>query len=184
VAAGNYVPVKQFDRLIGAVQELRRRGIGVPLILYGRTKPPVDPAHQRRLEALAAATPGVELRDHDPQWRDALRGEDVFVHAAGREAFGIVVLEAFARGCRVVVPEGLFLPELGLAPPVPGVATFPAEGTEAGLAEALAGALQLAEPAARLWEQRRPHRELFAPAAAGARLGALYARVGAGRGGR
>jgi len=111
-AAGAYVRVKQFDRLIRAVGLLRREGFDWPLEVYGRSRPAVDPVHDAELERLAADTSGVELRGYAGDWASALRGEDIFVHPADLEAYGIVVLEAFARGCRVVVPPESILDEI------------------------------------------------------------------------
>jgi glycosyltransferase involved in cell wall biosynthesis len=111
-AAGAYVRVKQFDRLIRAVELLRREGLDWPLELYGRSQPAVDPVHDAELERLARGTSGVHLRGYTGDWASAMRGEDVFVHPADLEAYGIVVLEAFARGCRVVVPPESILDEI------------------------------------------------------------------------
>ncbi len=112
VGAGAYVRVKQFDRLLGAVGLLRAEGWDWPLEIVGRSEPPVDAEHDRELGRMAAGVGGVTLRGYMGGWAGVLRGEDVFVHAADREAYGIVVLEAFARGCRMVVPRESVLDEM------------------------------------------------------------------------
>ena len=112
MAAGAFVRVKQFDRLIRAMGVLRAQGVDWPLAIYGRSDPAVDPAHDRELATLAGAVSGVTLCSYRSAWADDLRGQDVFVHPADREAYGIVILEAFARGCRVVVPPENVLAEL------------------------------------------------------------------------
>jgi len=111
MAAGAFVRVKQFDRLIGAMSVLRTQGVDWPLAIYGRSDPAVDPVHDRELAALAGGVPGVTLCRYRSAWADELGGSDVFVHPADREAYGIVILEAFARGCRVVVPPESVLSE-------------------------------------------------------------------------
>lgn len=139
-AAGAYVRVKQFDRLIGAVGLLRREGWDWPLEIYGRSDPPVDPGHDRELELAASRTAGVFLRGYCGDWASALRGDDIFVHPADREAYGIVVLEAFARGCRVVVPPESILQEvaggLGAADGVVSATSTSPEGLAAAMREA------------------------------------------------
>jgi glycosyltransferase involved in cell wall biosynthesis len=122
VAAGSFARVKRFDGLIEAVRLLRSRAIDRPLEIYGRNDPPFDAAYDAELAALAAATPGVRLRPYDPRWADALREEDVFVHPTAHEGFGIVMVEAYARGCRVVVPRGTVLADL---PAGPGLVVVP-----------------------------------------------------------
>lgn len=155
VAAGAYVRVKQFDRLLEAVRCLRREGVTVPVAIYGRSTPPVDPACDAELEALATEVGGVHLRGYQAGWAAELEAGDVFVHAADREAYGIVILEAFGRGCRVVVPPGSVLEELAGDPRgMDGVRV--AAGTEpAGLAEALRRALEDRVDAGGRWAGRR-----------------------------
>lgn len=151
VAAGAFVRVKQFDRLLSAVALLRRRGVSVPLVIYGRSEPPVDPACDAELVRQAAEVGGVELRAYDAAWAAGLRAGDVFVHAADLEAYGIVILEAFGRGCRVVVPPASVLGELGCR----GDGVEVAESTEPSV---LAGALERAlagEPDATTWWEGR-----------------------------
>ncbi|MBL9127647.1 MAG: glycosyltransferase family 4 protein [Verrucomicrobiales bacterium] len=115
VAAGAFVRVKQFDRLLRAAEVLKPESGGAtwPGAILGRSSPPVDPVHDAELAALAASVGGVELRPYSGAWVEFLRGDDVFVHPADLEAYGIVVLEAFARGCRMVVPPESVLDELG-----------------------------------------------------------------------
>ncbi|MGE4180830.1 MAG: glycosyltransferase family 4 protein [Limisphaerales bacterium] len=155
-AAGAFVRVKQFDRLIRAVGLLRREGWEKPLEVFGRSDPPVDPAHDSELERLATATPGVHLRGYSSTWGSALRGEDVFVHPADLEAYGIVVLEAFARGCRVVVPPENILGEVAVGEMRTAGGVVVATSTEPGaLAAAIRTAEGMAGDAADWWAARR-----------------------------
>lgn len=159
VAAGAYVRVKQFDRLLAALAILRREGVSVPLEIYGRSTPPVDAGCDGELAARAAEVGGVTLRAYDRAWADGLRAGDVFVHAADLEAYGIVILEAYGRGCRVVVPPASVLEELlpgGGAAGGEGAGVFVAASTEPSeLAGALRAALADRGEAGNRWGVRR-----------------------------
>lgn len=155
VAGGAFVRVKQFDRLLEAVGRLRAEGCATPVEVFGRSDPPMDREYDRILERLAGNLTGVVLRPYAGGWADTLRGNDVFVHAADREAYGIVVLEAFARGCRVVVPpESIFNELAGDWRAAGGVEA--AESTQPdALAAALSRALASTGDAGDRWERRR-----------------------------
>ena len=152
VAAGAYVRVKQFDRLLAAVGLLRREGVTVPVEIVGRSTPPIDPVHDRELEALATTIGGVTLAGYASAWASRLRAGDVFVHAGDIEAYGIVILEAYGRGCRVVVPPVSVLDELGAR----GDGVFVAASTRPeDLAAALRRALADRGEASGRWRERR-----------------------------
>lgn len=172
VAAGALVPVKRLDVLIEAVRRLRSAGENLPLVIFGRSTQPPDAKHQRIIEKLAASVPRIEFRDHARNWCDELRSEDIFVHTADREAFGIVILEAFALGCRVLVPEGVFAPELGLTRSPTGLASF--RGEAAGLAEAIQVMRAVKPDASAWWAERRALADGFTAGGAAPSLAELY----------
>ena len=123
--------------------------------IVGRSTPPVDPGHDRELEALAGAMGGVNLRPYAGAWAEVLRGDDVFVHPADREAYGIVVLEAFARGCRLVVPPESVLNELGGDWREAGGVEVAATTEPEGLAAAMRRAMATGGEARERWRRRQ-----------------------------
>lgn len=155
VAAGAYVRVKQFDRLLGAVARLRGEGVAAEVEIFGRSDPPIDPECDRELAAQAAGIPGVRLRAYSGRWAAELRAGDVFVHPADLEAYGIVVLEAFARGLRVVVPPRSVLDELGDGVREAGGVEVAASTAPGDLATAMRRALGERRTASARWEGRR-----------------------------
>jgi glycosyltransferase involved in cell wall biosynthesis len=102
---------------------------------------------------MAKQNPRIYLHKWDEQWTDHLGYSDIFIHA-GMESFGIVMLEAFAKGCRMVVPRFTFLDDL------PHVGIFFADLTPESLAKSLAQA-NARTPPFDLWESRRVFKKQF-----------------------
>jgi glycosyltransferase involved in cell wall biosynthesis len=101
---------KNFGALVSAFVALRREhGIPHRLVLAG-----VDSGSGPELRRLAGEHP-VELTGYVSDARlDALiRGAEVFVHPSLYEGFGLVLLEAMARGTPVVAARATALPETG-----------------------------------------------------------------------
>jgi glycosyltransferase involved in cell wall biosynthesis len=99
-------------RYLLAVGDLRRKkNLDIPhrLVLAG-----VDSGSGPRLRALAGAAP-LELTGYISDARlDALmRGAEVVVHPSLYEGFGLVLLEAMARGTPVLAARATALPETG-----------------------------------------------------------------------
>jgi glycosyltransferase involved in cell wall biosynthesis len=110
LAVGDLRQKKNLRALVQAFVELRRvQEIPHRLVLAG-----VDTGEGPRLAALAGGEP-VELTGYVSDARlDALiRGADVLVHPSLYEGFGLVVLEAMARGTPVLAARAGALPQTG-----------------------------------------------------------------------
>jgi glycosyltransferase involved in cell wall biosynthesis len=110
LAVGDLRAKKNLGALVHAFARLRRRA-GIPhrLVLAG-----VDSGEGRRLAELAAGDP-VQLTGYvdDATLDGLLRGAAVLVHPSLYEGFGLVVLEAMARGTPVLAARATALPETG-----------------------------------------------------------------------
>jgi glycosyltransferase involved in cell wall biosynthesis len=110
LAVGDLRRKKNLRVLVRAFVELRRReGIPHRLVLAG-----AEAGEGPVLRVLAGAQP-VELTGYlpDPQLDALIRGADVLVHPSLYEGFGLVVLEAMARGTPVLAARASALPETG-----------------------------------------------------------------------
>lgn len=106
LAIGDLRPKKNLRRLVEAHALLRRQGSRHRLVLAG-----ADAGEGAAL----AAQPGVELTGYvsDAELDRLLRGADALVHPSLYEGFGLVVVEAMARGVPVVLARATALPETG-----------------------------------------------------------------------
>lgn len=173
VMAGTYVRLKNLHLVIDAFNQLTARGESAELVIYGRVDQPFDPVYEAEITTLARSNPHIFLKNYDPAWASRLAGTDIFVHAARGEAFGIVMLEAFARGCRLVVPPSTFLDDL------PGsIGSAGIFRARAFTADDLLEQMRLAQTSqasgSRYWEARQSVRPLFSGESAGRRLRDLY----------
>jgi glycosyltransferase involved in cell wall biosynthesis len=110
LAVGDLRAKKNLGALVGAFAALvRGRGIPHRLVLAG-----VDAGEGARLAELAAGTP-VKLTGYitDARLDDLISGADLLVHPSLYEGFGLVVLEAMARGTPVLAASATALPETG-----------------------------------------------------------------------
>lgn len=105
LAVGDLRKKKNFRRLVEAFGRLRDEGLPHRLVIAGR-----DAGEGERLRA-----PGVDLPGYVPDERlDALmRGAEVLVHPSLYEGFGLVIVEAMARGIPVAAARATALPETG-----------------------------------------------------------------------
>jgi glycosyltransferase involved in cell wall biosynthesis len=105
LAVGDLRRKKNFGRLVEAFARLRRDGLPHRLVIAGR-----DSGEGGRLCA-----DGVELPGYVPERElDALmRGADLLVHPSLYEGFGLVIVEAMARGVPVAAARAGALPETG-----------------------------------------------------------------------
>jgi glycosyltransferase involved in cell wall biosynthesis len=103
LAIGMREPRKNLARLVDAFGQLRAEGLTHRLVIAGR-----DAGEGERLRA-----PGVELTGYVPEEQlDALmRGADLLVHPSLYEGFGLVIVEAMARGTPVAAARATALPE-------------------------------------------------------------------------
>jgi glycosyltransferase involved in cell wall biosynthesis len=109
LAAGDLRPKKNLPLLIEAYRRLRRQGMPQRLVLAG-----ADTGLARQLCALAGTEP-LELPGFvDDERLDALiSGADALIVPSLYEGFGLVALDAMARGCPVVLARAGALPETG-----------------------------------------------------------------------
>jgi glycosyltransferase involved in cell wall biosynthesis len=109
LAAGDLRPKKNLPVLIDAYRALRARGLPHRLVLAG-----ADLGFGAELRARAAGAP-VELPGFvpDEQLDALLRGAAVLVVPSRYEGFGLVALDAMARGCPVLLARAGALPETG-----------------------------------------------------------------------
>jgi glycosyltransferase involved in cell wall biosynthesis len=110
LAVGDLRPKKNLPRLIEAYRMLRRDGLPHRLLIAGAD----DRGAGDKLRRQAGPEPVELLGFVDDARVDALlRGADALVVPSLYEGFGLVVLDAMARGCPVVLARAGALPETG-----------------------------------------------------------------------
>jgi glycosyltransferase involved in cell wall biosynthesis len=109
LSAGDLRPKKNLPRLIEAYRQLRGAGLEHRLILTGS-----DRGMGRELEEMAGGEP-IELTGFvtDGQLDALIRGADAVIVPSVYEGFGLIVLEAMARGRPAVLARAGALPEAG-----------------------------------------------------------------------
>ena len=166
LAVGDLRRKKNLGALVRAFAELRREpAIPHRLVLAG-----VDSGEGARLRALAGAAP-VQLTGYVSDRRlDALiRGAEVLVHPSLYEGFGLVMLEAMARGTPVLAARATALPETG------GDAAEYFEPSEPGdLGRRLGALLDHAARRAELSRRGRARARAFSWGRTGAETAAVY----------
>jgi len=109
LGVGDLRAKKNWRRLVAAWRGLRAAGLPHRLVIAG-----ADAGEGPALRATAGAEP-LELPGyvHDARLDALMRGADAVVHPSLYEGFGLVVLEAQARGVPVALAAGTALPEAG-----------------------------------------------------------------------
>ena len=173
VGCGAFVSWKKNHVIVEAFNQLPRNR-NTQLFLYGLSSTPLEADYQQQIVQQARQNPLIHLVSWDPCWLDKLQPQDIFVHAAEAEPFGIVILEAFAKGCRLVVPHGTFLDDL--PEPYRSRGIFRADNS----AQDFAAKLALAQKQAsleNLWGLRKEIASEFNLEISLERLSALYRSV-------
>ena len=107
LAVGDLRKKKNFTTLARAYAQLRAGGLQHRLVIAG-----VDAGEGAAIRAAAGDAP-LELPGYvtDEQLDALIRGADVVVHPSLYEGFGLILVEAMARGVPLVVADATALPE-------------------------------------------------------------------------
>jgi glycosyltransferase involved in cell wall biosynthesis len=166
VSSSQILRWKNVHLIIEAFLQMAQEGQSLHVYGFLADTPP-EPEYQNEVIGLARGHSSICMNQWDTRWTNSLRAEDVFVHAADKEPFGIVLLEAYARGCRMVVPRGTFLDEL------PSEGVFKSDLNSRALAHAMADAV--ASPnSVDLWQLRQTAARQFSLEATRRKLSEIY----------
>ena len=118
LAVGRLVAVKRHDRLLALAAELIRLGLSFELRLIGDG--PLRSELETRIQQLGIGD-YVQCRGNQPEMLACYEGADVLLHPAISEPFGLVILEAMARGLPCIVEQSSLGPRDFLKPGINGL---------------------------------------------------------------
>jgi len=173
VAAGAFVPSKHFHLLVEAFRHLQSEGLDARLVIFGLSDSPLDRDHQQTIITACRRNESICLEQWAPNWSSRLTSGDIFVHLGKPESFGIVLLEAFARGCRLVILPETFVDDLPDPVRYKGVYRVK-EFSPRAIGEAMKDASQGVDSTQDLWQDRESMRRLFSAEGSSAALSRLY----------
>lgn len=160
VAAGAFVPSKHFHLLLEAFRHLRSEGLDTRLVIFGLSDHPLDRDYQQKIITACQGNDSICLERWTPDWTSRLASSDIFVHLGKPESFGIVTLEAFARGCRLVILPDTFVDDLPEPARSQGVYRTK-ELSPCAVREAMRDAAQGVDSARDLWQDRKVTQSFF-----------------------
>ena len=176
VAGSAFVRLKNIHLIIDVFNQLTAAGMKASLVVFGRSDELGESGYQREVEVQSQFNPAIRIMDWDPAWTNNLTGVDIFRARCLRRILGIVILEAFARGCRIVVPRETFLDDLPEPLKSDGVVRVERMDTNT-LAGAMKAAAATPAESSGLWELRRSARDRFSAQVAGSRFAVAYASL-------
>jgi poly(glycerol-phosphate) alpha-glucosyltransferase len=172
VMIGRLAALKRLDHALAALEKVARDHPDARIVFYG------DGPDEHRLRQLAETSGlggAVEFRGHQPDAAESLAEAAVMLFTSTYEGQGLVVLEAFARGCPVVAYDINYGPsemvvngENGLLVP---------DGDIDALADALGSVLGDADRVAALSAAARASAERHTPESSIQRMADLFAAV-------
>jgi glycosyltransferase involved in cell wall biosynthesis len=113
------------------------------------------------------------LHKWDEHWAEHLAATDIFVHLGQPESFGMVILEAFARGCKLIVLPDTFLDDLPPPSGKSGVFRLD-ELTVDSVVKEMERAMFDPRQASDFWELRSKVSVLFSAEGARTKLARIY----------
>ena len=176
VAAGAFVPSKHFHLLLEAFRPLRSEGLDTRLVIFGLSDHPLDRDYQQKIIDSCQGNDSIRLEPWTSDWTSRLASSDIFVHLGKPESFGIVTLEAFARGCRLVILADTFVDDLPEPARSQGVYRT-SELSPCAVKDAMKDAAQGVDSARDLWQNRRVTQSCFSLAGKETPLMSLYRSV-------
>ena len=176
VAASALVPNKKVDVIIEACSALQELERPPSLIIYGSLPDSMAPATERKLIREYRHLNFVTFAEWARDWGDLLRTGDIFVHAGTSESFGLTILEAFARGLKLVVPRSNFLE--AFAPEIANTGVYHVNNQSVrDLASAIRMAMNDPVDPRHLRQLRRAVEPQFSKEVAAQRVSAIYRSV-------
>lgn len=176
VAASALVPNKNVDVIIEATNALQNLHAAPSLVIYGLLPEDIAPARQQELLNEYRRLTFLNFVKWTGGWADLLTNSDIFAHAGASESFGLTILEAFARGLKIVVRRPCFLETIDPKLASNGV-YYVVDGSVTDFAEAINAALNDPIKSDDLRDLRRSIASEFSPEVAAQKVTAIYQSV-------